>query len=166
MTPDRKWLDQPGFTVVNVYEAIVGSGPLPVEVPNSPATAQALLCSWPFREALYDLGVDPEDAHLGVDILRLEAGTAFDRHVHPGHHMLLNLRGRGQVTLWTAGDPQVFSTAPGDLCLINGAVEHAVAAIDDHFLLAFGAPHVHVEDPTRMLLTGDVPTLAGGVAPG
>ena len=137
--------------IVNVYDSTQG-GPLPIAVPQSVATAMAMgMCSEPFVN-LPIMQEHPESAHIGVDLLRLGPGEAFPLHTHPGNHLLLILKGRGNVTY----DGKVIETGPGDRYLVDGRTEHAVGAVDAHYVLAFGAPHVEAHDPARMVLVDEV----------
>lgn len=121
--------------IINIYD--LEPGGLWTSIPNSAAKGLELFCSPP-----YSIG------HLGVDILHLDKGQAFALHTHPGHHLLLAVKGRGSVTV--AG--VVYETRPGDLFMIDAMLPHAVGATEDHLLLAFGAPHVHLDDPARMAM--------------
>lgn len=108
------------------------------KVVDANAVGKNLFCSGDF----------PEEGHLGVDILHLDADESFPLHTHPGHHLLLVVFGPGTVTFGSV----VYDTRVGDLYLVDAEVEHAVSAthVGPHRLLSFGAPHVHVDDPHRM----------------
>lgn len=85
--------------------------------------------------------------HLGVDRLRLKPHQKFPKHTHPGHHLLYVIKGIGTVTI---GD-DIYTTAPGDLYLVNGNIPHAVSAgAAGQLLLSFGAPHKHLDDANRI----------------
>lgn len=85
---------------------------------------------------------------LGVDLLVVPPGAGFPPHIHPGHHLLLCLTGRGTFTL----DRVVYDVQPGYLAMIEGAVPHAVGNPYDqpHVLLAIGSPHRELDSPDRM----------------
>ncbi|GAA4085303.1 cupin domain-containing protein [Actinomadura miaoliensis] len=90
------------------------------------------------------------DGHLGADMLRVPPHTSFPIHVHPGHHLLLCLEGEGTITV----DQVTHRIRPGDLYMVDGQVPHAVGAGDtEHVLVAIGAPHKPVDDPSRMTFT-------------
>ncbi len=86
---------------------------------------------------------------LGADMLYVPPGESFPLHVHPGHHFLYCVRGKGSVTF--AG--QIFIVVPGDLYMIEASIPHAVGAAKDgegHWLISFGAPHTRVDSEDRM----------------
>lgn len=90
---------------------------------------------------LFDNGV------LGADLLDVPPNAGFPVHVHPGHHMLLCLRGTGTFSL--AG--VVHEVGPGDLYLVESAVPHAVGAgPQGHTLVAIGAPPRPLDAVDRM----------------
>lgn len=124
-----------------------GTDPRWVDVPNTVATGMELFRR-PFGELLEG---SPREAHFGVDLLQLPAGGSFPLHTHPGHHLLYVVRGEGTVTF----NGVTYATYPGDLYCVDAEVEHAVGAVDAHFLLSFGAPHKQVDDPARMNITGE-----------
>lgn len=143
-----------GFKITNVAEMAredeFEMRHLDVDIAQSVARGRALFCSAPFAALPEPL---TWEAHLGVDLLRLGPGESFPLHTHPGHHCLLVVRGQGTVTF----DGTVYPTRPGDLYLVDGEVPHAVGAgaMDAHYILAFGAPHTHVDDPDRMTVVPD-----------
>ncbi len=135
--------------IVNVFDV---ERPV-VAIPDSVALGRALFCSGPFpadesarRAGEGFAGGLGYGDHLGVDMLMIHAGDAFPLHTHPGHHLLLVVRGAGTATL----DGVVYATVPGDLYLIEAEIPHAVGAVEDHWLLSFGAPHKHLTDAARM----------------
>lgn len=83
---------------------------------------------------------------LGVDLIRVEAGTGFQPHTHPGDHLLIVVGGEGTITY----DGFVYPTHAGQVYMVEGAVPHAVGAITDHVILAVGAPHKPVGSTERM----------------
>lgn len=92
-----------------------------------------------------------DSAVLGVDMLYVPPGASFPPHVHPGHHLLMSVRGLGTVTY---GD-DVIPVRAGDLYFIPANVPHAVGSDptgEGHWLLAFGAPHKQVDATDRMRL--------------
>lgn len=86
---------------------------------------------------------------MGGDLLDLPAHCRFPLHVHPGHHILLCLRGTGTFTVGGV----VHDVVPGDLMMVEGDVPHAVGAgPDGHVLMAIGAPHKPLDSEERMRL--------------
>lgn len=86
---------------------------------------------------------------LGVDMLYVPPGKAFPYHVHPGHHLLYCVAGKGTITY----QHKVHQVVPGDLYMIEASVPHGVGADPDgpgHWLMSFGAPHTRVDSPHRM----------------
>lgn len=110
----------------------IDTAELPVAMEKSVATAQALL----------------SNGQLGADLIRLEAGSSFAPHTHPGDHLLIIVAGEGTMTY----GGKIHPTKAGQILMIEGAVPHAVGAITDHVILAVGAPHRAVDDPDRMAL--------------
>ena len=123
------------FQIANIYKD--GAGDFPIAVPASVATAKHL-----FRVPIFPEG----EPHFGVDLLRLKRGESFPLHTHPGHHLLLVVSGVGTITM----DDKEYVVRSGDLYLVEGEVPHAVGAISDHVLAAFGAPHKMPDDEARM----------------
>jgi quercetin dioxygenase-like cupin family protein len=95
-----------------------------------------------FGHALFSNGV------LGADLICVPRGNQFPLHIHPGHHLLLCLSGRGTFTT----DGVVHQVRPGDLYGVDAHVAHAVGAgdEDDHWLISFGSPHMPVDSAARM----------------
>jgi quercetin dioxygenase-like cupin family protein len=81
------------------------------------------------------------NGHLGVDVIRVPAGSGFPPHTHVGDHLLIVVAGTGTV----AYEGRIYETAPGQVYLIEGSKPHAVGAITDHVILAVGAPHRAVD---------------------
>lgn len=113
-------------------ELDVEGGDGPVQMVNTEATA------WPLVTA----------HRLGVDRISVPAGKGFPPHTHPGDHLLFVIKGRGTITM----DGVIYPTSPGDVFFVPGHHPHAVGAIDEHHLLAVGAPHRMPDDPSRMAL--------------
>jgi quercetin dioxygenase-like cupin family protein len=91
------------------------------------------------------------NTHLGVDMLAVPPGGGFPPHVHPGHHLLLCLKGPGTFSL----NGVVHSVVPGDIYMVEGGIPHAVGNPHDdqpHVLLAFGAPPKELDAHDRMTL--------------
>jgi quercetin dioxygenase-like cupin family protein len=90
-------------------------------------------------------------ATLGVDMLYVPPGACFPPHTHPGHHLLMSVRGQGTVTYGA----DVIGVRAGDLYYIPALVPHAVGSDPEgegHWLLSFGAPHKQVDATDRMKL--------------
>jgi quercetin dioxygenase-like cupin family protein len=83
---------------------------------------------------------------IGADLIHLPAGTGFEPHTHPGHHVLSILAGQGTITYGAS----VYRTEPGQTFLIGGSVPHAVGSITDHVILTVGSPHLPVDADNRM----------------
>jgi quercetin dioxygenase-like cupin family protein len=83
---------------------------------------------------------------IGADLLRVPAGTGFEPHTHPGHHVLIVVGGIGTITY----GGRVYETKAGQTYLIDGEVPHAVGAITDHVILAIGSPHKAIDAEDRM----------------
>ncbi|MCG8920196.1 cupin domain-containing protein [Actinokineospora sp. PR83] len=83
---------------------------------------------------------------IGADLIRLPAGSGFQPHTHPGHHVLTVVGGIGTITY----GGKVYETNAGQTYLIEGDVPHAVGAITDHVILAVGSPHMPVDHENRM----------------
>ena len=96
------------------------------------------------------------NGYLGADLLHVPRGDAFPPHTHPGDHLLFVLAGRGTITI----GGEIIPTAPGEAFMVEGAVPHAVGAVDDHILLSVGAPHHPVDSPTRQAVVGEDALLA------
>lgn len=121
-----------GHVVLHVPTA---AGLLPehgVDVHGAPARGVAMLTN----------------GHLGADLLHVAAGNQFPVHTHPGDHLLYVVSGRGTISIGNV----TYEVAEGDLHMVPGAIPHAVGAIDDHIILAIGAPHKTVDSPDRMAL--------------
>lgn len=106
-------------------------GPRSIPMQHSPASGDPLV----------------SNGFLGVDLIRVPAGTGFAPHTHPGDHLLIVVGGQGTITY----DGHVYPTHAGQVYMIEGAVPHAVGAITDHAILAVGAPHKPVGSSERMV---------------
>lgn len=123
------------LTVINLWDAalLVPDAVEVVQVEGAPACGIPLLTN----------------GHLGADMLYVAPGESFPLHVHGGHHFLLCVGGRGSVTF----GGKVHEILPGDLYMIEAEIEHAVGAAEEgpgHWLVAFGAPHAHIDSDHRM----------------
>lgn len=114
------------------------------------------------RYKILELGVDVVGAkakgvpvhtngHLGVDVLRVEAGDSFPIHTHAGDHLLLCLEGKGTISIGR----KTYHVVEGDIYMVAGMIPHAVGAASDshHVLAAIGAPHRPIDSPNRMTAT-------------
>lgn len=88
---------------------------------------------------------------LGVDMLVVPPGSGFPPHIHPGHHLLYCVAGRGTFTL----NQEVHEVYPGYLSMIEASIPHAVGNPYDepHVILAFGSPHTELDAENRMTVT-------------
>jgi quercetin dioxygenase-like cupin family protein len=86
------------------------------------------------------------NGELGIDLLRVAAGTGFAPHTHPGHHILVVVAGEGTITY----GGRVFPTSAGQVYLVEGNVPHGVGAVTDHVILAIGSPHKAIDADDRM----------------
>ena len=109
---------------------------LPTQMEKSVALAQKLF----------------SNGHLGCDVIYMLPYGRFPLHTHPGHHLLLILKGSGTVTY----GGRVYETQPGELYFVPGEVEHAVGGgPQGHWLLSIGAPHKPADSEERMAVTED-----------
>lgn len=126
-----KWADSVQIGLRNSLDLLrVNTGPKPAAMAHTTATGQGLITN----------------GHLGVDLIRAPKGGGFIPHTHPGDHLLIVVAGRGTITYGGL----IYPTFPGSVYMVEGAVPHAVGAIDDHCILAVGAPHKAVDDAERM----------------
>lgn len=116
--------------VLGFQRLAVPTGERPTPMRHTDATGQGLVTN----------------GHLGVDVIRVAAGQGFIPHTHPGDHLLIVVAGKGTVTF----EGRIYPTMPGTVYMIEGAVPHGVGAIDDHVILAVGAPHKAVDSVERM----------------
>lgn len=153
-------LDERGLLRLINVDYIADHAPLPITVHGvknitaSPLARSSEISSQPQPETgATDASV------LGVDMLYVPPGESFPPHVHPGHHLLMSVKGQGTVTY---GD-EVIDVRKGDLYFIEAQVAHAVGSTpggEGHWLLSFGAPHKRVEAEDRMRLLDAVEPLA------
>lgn len=84
---------------------------------------------------------------VGMDMIHMRAGEDFPHHTHPGHHVLIMIRGKATVTY----DGVIHSMRPWDYFVIPGSEVHNVGCIEDCTFLAAGWPkHEHLDSPRRM----------------
>jgi quercetin dioxygenase-like cupin family protein len=146
-------LDERGlFRLINV-DMLADHAPLPVpvSVPDQDITASPLARSSELTGQPHPETGTTDSATLGVDLLYVPPGGYFPPHVHPGHHLLMSVKGRGSITY---GDEEI-SVRRGDLYFIQAEIAHAVGSEAEgpgHWLLSFGAPHKRVEATDRMRL--------------
>lgn len=164
---------QSEIAIVNVTEqgVLFGQHAPDIPIPNSDALGRSIVCSPDLLESIKDryrrLPGDADNlrlplgaGHLGVDLLWMPPGSSFPYHTHPAHHVLYVVAGLG-----TLEDEHhvIRETQPGDVLMVPGYLPHAVGAqalysdVERHggpgqWILAFGAPHVELEDPARMTL--------------
>ncbi len=147
------------FRLINV-DMIADHAPLPVHVhcPGQDITASPLARSSELTGQPHPETGTTDSAVLGVDLLYVPPGGRFPPHVHPGHHLLMSVKGKGSITY---GDEEI-SVRRGDLYFIQAEIPHAVGSEADgpgHWLLSFGAPHKRVEATDRMRLIQTAETL-------
>jgi len=118
------------FQTVHFPDLIRVGQKLPVAMHDTDATGKGLVTN----------------GNLGADMIRVEAGHSFPMHTHPGDHLLIVVRGRGTVTIGGVVHP----TAPGDVYMVPGLVEHSVGAVEEHFILSIGSPHKALDAHDRM----------------
>ena len=89
---------------------------------------------------------------IGVDRLRMESGSKFDLHIHPGAHILYVLKSRGFIHI----DGVDYRIGEGDTVYVPADYPHGIktdARVSAPFeLLAFGAPHMPISSQQRMTL--------------
>ena len=87
---------------------------------------------------------------IGVDLIHMAAGTAFELHTHPGAHILVVREGRGSITI----DGVDYKMRPGDTVYVPAQYPHGVRAglTTNVSFLAFGVPHMPLSSPERMTL--------------
>lgn len=147
------------FRLVNVHMlADFDELPVPVRgvdgITASPIARSSELTGQPHPET-----GTTDSATLGVDMLYVPPGNSFPPHVHPGHHLLMSVKGLGTITY---GEDEI-AVRPGDLYYIEADLPHAVGSDPSgpgHWLLSFGAPHKRVEAEDRMRLLGAAEPLA------
>jgi quercetin dioxygenase-like cupin family protein len=92
---------------------------------------------------------------MGMDLIEMDAGAAFELHTHPGAHILYVLSGNGRLDI--GGEPRRLSA--GDCVYVPAAAPHGVScAVDSPSPLSFiavGFPHRAVDAPDRMHLVDE-----------
>jgi quercetin dioxygenase-like cupin family protein len=86
--------------------------------------------------------------NLGGDLMFMPGSTGFKPHTHEGHHLIFVVSGECTVTV----EAEIHRMLAGEVCLIPGAVAHAVSAVSDTMLLAVGTPHMPVNAEDRLEL--------------
>jgi quercetin dioxygenase-like cupin family protein len=162
-------LDERGLLRLVNVAMVADHAPLPKHVhsgePDQGITGTPLLRTRQLTGEPHPETGDTDSGALGVDMLYVPPGSSFPPHVHPGHHLLMCIRGQGSVTY---GDEEI-AVRPGDLYMILGGIAHAVGSDpsgEGHWLLAFGAPHKRVDSHDRMRLLEVAETLGEGHDPG
>jgi quercetin dioxygenase-like cupin family protein len=95
-------------------------------------------------------GITEHGEAVGVDLIKMTAGSAFEQHTHPGAHLLVIQEGRGSIAI----DGVSYKLREGDSVYVPAAYDHGVSASADTGLtfLAFGVPHLPIHAPDRMTL--------------
>ena len=88
---------------------------------------------------------------IGVDLIEMQPGSSFARHVHDGDHILYIESGTGAVHI----DGEDRHVKKGDTIFIAGEYPHGVigpplGAAEPLVIIAFGHPHKHVGSHERM----------------
>jgi quercetin dioxygenase-like cupin family protein len=97
------------------------------------------------------VGTSMHGLEVGVDLIEMQPGTAFDIHVHDGDHVLYVESGQGSVFI----DGERRSVKRGDTIFIAAEFPHGVqgppsSAKEPLLIVAFGHPHTHVDSKHRM----------------
>jgi quercetin dioxygenase-like cupin family protein len=89
---------------------------------------------------------------VGVDRLKMEPGSAFELHTHPGAHILYVLRSQGYIRI----DGVDHELVEGDTVYVPAKHAHGIKTnprVSQPFeLLAFGVPHMPISSRERMTL--------------
>lgn len=87
---------------------------------------------------------------VGVDLIQMAAGSAFELHTHPGAHILVIREGKGSILI----DGASYSLSEGDSIYVPASYIHGVraGATTGMTFLAFGVPHLPINAPDRMTL--------------
>lgn len=92
------------------------------------------------------------DWEIGVDRLKMESGSAFELHTHPGAHILYVLKSRGFIHI----DGVDYELGQGDTVYVPADYAHGIKTntnVRTPFeLLAFGVPHMPISSQNRMTL--------------
>jgi mannose-6-phosphate isomerase-like protein (cupin superfamily) len=96
---------------------------------------------------------------IGVDRIVLQPGSEFERHTHPGDHILYVLASRGVIHV----DGTEFVMRTGDTVYVPANYAHGVrtdrSVCEPLEILAFGVPHTPLDSRRRMTV------VAGSNAP-
>lgn len=128
----RRWKDARG-TASDFETLLVAMSERGTKMAHSTATGDGLV----------------SNGTLGVDVIRVGAGSGFSPHTHPGDHLLIVVGGEGTITY----QGRVYPTAAGQVYMVQGLEAHAVGALTDHVILAVGCPHKPVDATDRMAPT-------------
>lgn len=96
---------------------------------------------------------------IGVDLIKMAAGTAFELHTHPGAHVLVVREGTG----WISIDRVTYRLYADDSIYVPAHYAHGVSAALDSGIcfLAFGVPHMPISSQQRMTLVQDTANVNG-----
>ncbi len=102
----------------------------------------------------------PNGVAIGVDLIEMAAGTAFEPHTHSGAHVLVVREGRGSIAI----DGIDYPLREGDSVYVPADYAHGVSAGSDSGMLfiAFGVPHLPISSPDRMTLVKPEPVRRTG----
>lgn len=113
------------------------------------------------------VGLRANGEEFGLDHIEMEAGSAFELHVHAGDHLLFILPDSeaGKVHI----DGKDHRLIGGDSIFIPGDYPHGVATFDDakgsFCFIAIGVPHkpVHAHDRMTLVELGELPEVKGAM---
>jgi quercetin dioxygenase-like cupin family protein len=92
---------------------------------------------------------------IGIDRLKMESGSAFELHTHPGAHILYVLKSRGFIRV----DGVDYELGEGDTVYVPASYVHGIKTnplVSEPFeLLAFGVPHMPISSRDRMTLVDE-----------
>ncbi len=95
-------------------------------------------------------GTKVDGSEFGIDLMRMQPGSAFPVHMHDGDHLLYFLSGNGIVQM----SGQDYPVEQGDSIFIPAEYPHGVrvepTATEPLVLLAVGHPHKPLEAKDRM----------------
>lgn len=94
----------------------------------------------------------PGTAKVGLDLIAMDDGDQFDAHVHPGHHVLVVLSGRGFIGFGSGEQLEMRTLMPGSIVFVEAHEQHAVFCNEQLRFLAFGVPHRPLAAADRMAL--------------
>lgn len=96
------------------------------------------------------VGIVPDAGEIGVDMIRVEPGSAFPLHTHPGAHILYVTEGEGYIAVAVTE----YSIRAGDSVFVAAEFPHSVRNPKESncalTFLAIGMPHKHVGSSERM----------------